>query len=705
MLKTKKLISLVSAAVLTASLIPSALAAEAAKVKEDTFTTESKFSNFTEIIKGSTYKLQKGFKGKSEEDGSLFIRLAKGSAYEVISMNEEIPISSDGADYQWTYVKFSYNYLIESNDNVKTYLAGENNSQSISTEITANEMKAGQWNHVDYVVGMKKRAQNSTRFNYEVITYLNGEYIGTTGKLDGTSHTDGRAVGKEKDSLKIVFRDVDASRIGYNLYLDDVKFEAYTDAYNGKTTADSLIKTPAPTIDISKANVKNGTVYPYAELNVSDITDARVYSDSTFKTQLTEGTVSVGNVIVAEQDGVIAYYYVTDVPNNYEVILNENFNGDSLGVLKHPYGKDNTGDNTYDFAGGLSGKQISDKSVNLKKGRINTPVDCLQFDFVPKANSYLSIDLTFMPTESEQFNELRLNTGGNNLASPIKNDAFHMNKWNKVRYVIFFDEKRDYTTKSYVNGNIYEQGLTNRSASNLKNYVRIGVAGKALNEGNTGICTTTYLDDISVTEHVGTEPGADAMPELKAIEGTKTSISGIVGNFTIDGAIDVSSLTGTKGETVRAYLYDSTTKTLGEQITSVDASTSQMIVVEGANGAISYYFVQPAFSIDGSLLEAGVEFEPEYGLSPVKYTYTLKAVNNGDNDKDIYIAMGRYDKDGNLKNLTFEKGTVSKNTSNFEKQLVIDLTDDDTLDEVNDYLKVFVWDANMTPYKGAFKAQ
>ena len=67
--------------------------------------------------------------------------------------------------------------------------------------------------------------------------------------------------------------------------------------------------------------------------------------------------------------------------------------------------------------------------------------------------------------------------------------------------------------------------------------------------------------------------------------------------------------------------------------------------------------------------------------------------------------MGRYDKDGNLKNLTFEKGTVLKNTSNFEKQLVIDLTNDDTLDEVNDYLKVFVWDANMTPYKGAFKAQ
>lgn len=694
MLKTKKLISLVSAAVLTASLIPSALAAEAAKVKENTF-TENTFAPFKEVY-GIGTALVQGYYGKTANDSSMKARRYGGGEYARITINETIPVTADKKNYEWKYVKYSFNYLVD-NNNVKTYL-GDNQSKAISTEIGADKMKAGRWNHVDYVVGFQKRTEQSTNSNYEVFTYLNGGYIGTTGGnigVNGSTYFDCSG----KNALGITF--YNSNKNGFNIYLDDVKFEAYTDAYNGKTTADSLISIPAPAIDQSLANVKNGTVYPYGELSVTDITGARVYSDSTFKTQLTEGTVSVGNVIVAEQDGVIAYYYVTDVPNNYEVILNENFNGGSLGVLKHPYG----GDNEYGFAGGLSGKQISDKSVNLKKGRINTPVDCLQFDFVPKANSYLSIDLTFMPTESEQFNQLRLNTGGENLASPINYDAFHMNKWNKVRYVIFFDEKRDYTTKSYVNGNIYEQGTTIRRASNLANYVRIGVAGKALSGGNTGICTTTYLDDISVTEYVGTEPAADAMPELKAIEGTKTSISGIVGNFTIDGAIDVSSLTGTKGETVRAYLYDSTTKTLGEQITTVDASTSQMVVVEGANGAISYYFVQPAFSIDGSLLEAGVEFEPEYGLSPVKYTYTLKAVNNGDNDKNIYIAMGRYDKDRNLKNLTFEKGTVLKNTSNFEKQLVIDLTNDDTLDEVNDYLKVFVWDANMTPYKGAFKAQ
>ena len=687
----KTIIALLSVIALVSNFIPAALAAVPAYEKKNTFETAA-YSPFASEDDSLTKILEYGRMGKMADDSSMFVRRAQGGTRVRISVNEKIPVTQDNLNYQWNYLKYSFNYLVEGNNNVKTWL-GDKDNKTISSEIGSDKMKAGQWNHIDYVVGFHRRKNGSINSNYEIFTYLNGERIGKTGGdifIDGSTYFECNTT----NPLKIEF--VDLSSAGFNLYIDDVKLEAYSDTWDSQTTADSLISIPAPAIDQSLANVKNGTVYPYDELSVTDITGARVYSDSTFKTQLTEGTVSVGNVIVAEQDGVIAYYYVTDVPNNYEVILNENFNGGSLGVLKHPYG----GNNTYGFAEGLSGKQISDKSVNLKKERTDTPVDCLQFDFIPKANSYLSIDLTFMPTESEQFNELRLNTGGNNLASPIKYDAFHMNRWNKVRYVIFFDEKRDYTTKSYVNGNIYEQGTTIRRASNLANYVRIGVAGKAgaPNEVNTGICTTTYLDDISVTEYVGTEPGADVMPELRAIDGTKTSGTGAVRKFVVGGNVDVSSLTGTNGEAVRAYSYNEQTKTLGDEITVVDAAASQIVVVEGANGAMTYYYVQPAFSIKTKLTD---ENDVEVGkdtLFPNKYTYTLNAVNNGDDNKDIYIAMGRYDKDGNLKNVAFAKDTIVKNTSNFEKQIFIDLTDVTDLDEENDYIVMFAWDANITPY-------
>ena len=65
--------------------------------------------------------------------------------------------------------------------------------------------------------------------------------------------------------------------------------------------------------------------------------------------------------------------------------------------------------------------------------------------------------------------------------------------------------------------------------------------------------------------------------------------------------------------------------------------------------------------------------------------------------------MGRYDKDGKLKNFVAAKDTIAKNISDFEKQVSIDLTNE-TLG-VDDYIAVFTWDANMKPYTNSFKTK
>ena len=698
MLKIKKIMSLFFAFALLTSLIPAAFANDAVVLtKENTFEANdlAPFASQDAFAKS----LKTGVMGKGAADSSLFVRKGQGSSRVRISMNEKIPTTSDNSNYQWTYLTYSFNYLIEGNDNVKTWLS-DRGTTALSTEIGADKMKAGQWNHVDYVVGFHKRAQNSVNSNYEIFTYLNGELLGTTGGnifVNGNTYFDCST----NDSLKIQF--VDTALNAFNLYIDDIKLVAYSDEYNGRTTADSVVRTPAPVIDKTLANVKNGTVYPYGDLNVTDIAGdgIRIYNNSTFSAEITEGNVSVGNVIVAEKDGVLAYYYVTDIPNNYEVILSENFNNSTLGKLTHPFG----GDNKYNFVSGLAGKKSSDYAVNLIKGRTNCAVDCLQFEFNPTANSYLSINLTFMPTESEEFDELRLNTGsGNNFGAPIKYNAFHMNKWNKVQYVIYFDADCNYITKSYVNEKIYEEGKTLRQKSLLNGKIRIGVAGKYIDNATTNVCKTTYIDDINVTEYVGNEPAVGVMPLLKAVDGTKTSGEGSVRQFIIDDKINVSSLSGTNGEAVRAYLYDEQTKILGDEISVIDASKAQIVVVEGENGAITYYYVLPSFLLNASLEDEEGPVKLGDDLFWCKYKYTVNISNNSDNDKHIYMAMGRYNKDGILKDIAFDKGIVSKNTSNFEKTIFIDLTNADDL-KPDDYIKVFAWDADFSPYMTAIRTK
>lgn len=702
----KTIIALLSLAVLISSFVPTTFAADTTYPKVNTFKTTD-FSPFKLLTTDLTnQRTVSGFKGKTADDTGFAARRPGGNAYARISMNETIPVNEADNDknYAWTYMKYSFNYLVEGKDSVITYLSGAegksgqdtNNCTIMSTTVGSDKMKAGQWNHVDYVIGFKRRTSGSVYSNYQVFTYLNGEYIGTTGGDVGSNgYTYFNST--RQDALRIEFYDTTGNG-GYNLYLDDIEFMPYTDAYNGRTTADSLIKTPVPTIDTALASVKNGTVYPYGTLNVSDIKDARVYSNSTFGTQLTDGAVSVGNVIVAEKDGVIAYYPVTDVPNNYEyeVIANENFNSGSLGSLIHTFGAPNG----YEVVSGFAGKQASDKVVKLIKERANTPIDCLHFAYTPKANSYLTIDFTFLPASDSEFSSLRVLTGnGSNFAGYLTPDMFNKDRWNNVKYIISFDENCKYRTKSYVNGELKENNGTLRTEENFKGAVRIGTAGN-----DAGLCHNTYLDNIRAVEYIGKEPEADAMPQLKEVEGTKASLSKSTGTFIVDGALNVSALRGTNGEAVRAYSYDEQTRTIGEEIAVVDAATSQIVVVEGANGTISYYFVQPAFSIERSLVdEENSTVNKGDELFNCKYTYTVKAINNGDNDKEIYVAMGRYDKDGKLKNFVAAKDTISNNTSNFEKQVSIDLTNE-TLG-VDDYIAVFTWDANMKPYTNSFKTK
>ena len=194
-------------------------------------------------------------------------------------------------------------------------------------------------------------------------------------------------------------------------------------------------------INVFEDKIVNPINVTVGELAVSDNAAIRVYSDSTFATQIADDAViSAGNVVVIEKDGKLDYYEVT---GELKTVIYD--------AEKQPIWKVNVFAEKNDVT--AYGGKASDDTSKYYELPANSQAGSLQFVYTLPYYRYVVAKYSFYFDNDETITGALITTGGNNDSSAVRSRDIKSGEWNNVIVLIDTEETK---SKVYLNGSLLQ---------------------------------------------------------------------------------------------------------------------------------------------------------------------------------------------------------------------------------------------------------
>lgn len=417
----------------------------------------------------------------------------------------------------------------------------------------------GRWNHVRAVYESTKSTGDSkgkTHF------YINGKHISSvtnTNVLD----TDMRfSFESNADSDK-------PSGENYQKVYIQKPYMYFASTNPGADGAGYAATFTNENINVFEDKIVNPINVTVGGLAVSDGAAIRVYSDSTFATQIADDAViSAGNVVVIDKGGKLDYY---DVTGELKTVIYE--------AEKQPEWTVNVFKVEDDVT--AYGGKASDDTSKYYELPANSQAGSLQFVY-PLAYHYRYVvaKYSFYFDNDETITGTLITTGGNDASSAVRSSNVKSGEWNNVIVLIDTQETK---SKVYLNG-VLRQDWTEKPAQFLsdktdnKKQFRLRFEGTA-----DGAVRTFAVDDFEMYT-------TTALPEIekdyKSLSGSYITATGEA--FYKSGATVDSILADTKyqADGATAVIYDTAT---GAAVTTGDLPATAKLALRTDDSTIKSY--------------------------------------------------------------------------------------------------------------------
>lgn len=547
------------------------------------------------------------------------------------------------------YVKMSMNVLTAENSENAKFTLKTVWGNSISDPVDASRLNGGQWNHLDFIISLKGNTTDD-RTNASVKTYINGKQIG---QQNGAASPYGTYLqtlcgDNYKGTTCEVIRMATSNFSGDKpLYIDDIKITMHKLAVYPETMPTAI--TAADGDQVATVTAKG----------------ARVYTDRTYSTQLTDGTIKAGNIIVTEQNGLYAYYTVQSkyTENDY-----------TLMTITSPLNMGNVKVSLNWSQSGIGGKSIDDYSLKMTSD--GTAQDgYLTFEYKRATENYLVFKFNLLiPSTEKNLGRIFIGENSHNaISADIRANDISRDEWHEVTNIIEYPDyssKAKYTT--YLDGSKLRDGetVTNDLTKGNNRQLRIISWG---NDKDNPKATEVYFDDF-VIYRSNTAPTVAPQELTNTFDG---DIKVADGNtmYIPAGATVAQAKAIIKGKyTAAAVKAINGYKISGNTVLADDATLTDgdIIVYETTDNGVSNAGLKTySYVTVKSLPSSGIIAEK----SSVKATDTATAHAITTESGYTFVAA-EYDKDGNMVQVDYNtNSTISlttKTAGNTVKLFLID---------------------------------
>jgi len=295
-----------------------------------------------------------------------------------------------------------------------------------------------------------------------------------------------------------------------------------------------------------------------SSLTASDGATIRVYENSSFNTQLTDGDIlSLGNIVVVEKDNKLRYYNVEEVGKRS---VYDKYNQPTWAVA-------NIDTTKTEIESGYLGKDNADLSTIYTS---TSGVSNINFNFSGEHYRYVMAKFNFASHDLTGLNYLQVATSSNVISMSIPKSALKVDEWNNM--VVVIDTQESETT-AYFNGELtsYGQNVSGQFlTSSGKESFRIRL------DGTSPI--TFAVDDFEMYT-------SEEFPEI----GTKPSLSFCVDNLAF--IVENTMVNNIPDDTYNIRVYS---KNFSIQRTGTDVVEhgDKIIVENKQNGEFATYTAQ-----------------------------------------------------------------------------------------------------------------
>lgn len=322
-------------------------------------------------------------------------------------------------------------------------------------------------------------------------------------------------------------------------------------------------------INVFEDKIVNPINVTVGGLAVSDNAAIRVYSDSTFATQIADDAViSAGNVVVIDKDGKLDYY---DVTGELKTVIYD--------AEKQPEWTVNVF-NVEDDVTAYGGK-ASDDTSKYYELPANSQAGSLQFSYPLSYHyRYVVAKYSFYFDNDETITGTLITTGGNDASSAVRSSDVKSGEWNNVIVLIDTQETK---SKVYLNGALFQDWAKKTAQflsanTDVKKQFRLRFEGTA-----DGVVRTFAVDDFEMYT-------TTALPEVekdyKSLSGHYITTTGEA--FYKSGATVDSILADSKyqAEGATSVVYDAAT---GATVTTGNIPSTAKLALRTDDSTIKSY--------------------------------------------------------------------------------------------------------------------
>ena len=548
------------------------------------------------IQNGTSEGYEKGVMGRDANDTSTFIkRSGGGKVYYVQNGTQWL----EGGDYENGYVVMGASFYAVNNI-ASVSLRSTDVDVVAPVSMSDSRLNKG-WNKVVFVYQPstsdgKISTADQTYYAGNWTCYLNGTEINTWGENRAKLTNDKQVA---HTSFRLNFS-ASSSSTEMQLYTDD-GFMYLTN------TKPDLTET-VPTVLASDTNyaISSDTLVLKKNISADAISvtpgaTLRVYSDSTYTSEIGTGTVlTTGNTLVLQKDGIFSYYTIS-ADSLYKVFYDDNegyasfhntvIRSKQTGVM----GRAADDTSTYAYRGGTD----SDGTA-YKDGKMYYAVSDDNKEYwlgESWNNGYIVIETSFYSLK-DIYRVVLGCTGGLNLTGDIQlgDNALVQAGWNKLAFVyqpstsdgqISTDTKNYYAGNwtAYINGVMVNAWGENRAKITHQNQIDISQLRLMFYAQYTTLPDMEmYLDDTKMyvisekPDLSETMPTPSENPVSYLVSGTTLSVA---------SGTTLSDITVPQGTQVRGY-SDSTLKTQFDASAQLEGGN---VIVLQKDGLFSYYTV------------------------------------------------------------------------------------------------------------------
>lgn len=503
---------------------------------------------------------------------------AAGSTIEMVqnasvagSVNAKYFIAKERTTSQLQRIHWQIKDYTETSDNFiiweAWFLPVDNNFlcvaiQKSGTEYVSKVEKGwtvGRWNHVRAVY----ESTNSTRDSKgKTHFYINGKHISTVPNTKALNNDMRFSFESNADS---------ATPTGQNyqkVYIQK-PYMYFASTNPGADGAGYAATFTNENINVFEDKIVNPINVTVDGLAVSDGAAIRVYSDSTFATQIADDAViSAGNVVVIDKGGKLDYY---DVTGELKTVI---YNAE-----KQPEWTVNLFAEKNDVT--AYGGKASDDTSKYYELPANSQEGSLQFVYpLPYHYRYVVAKYSFYFDNDEIITGTLITTGGNDASSAVRSSYVKSGEWNNVIVLIDTQETK---SKVYLNGALF-QDWTEKPAQFLSDKTDKKKEFRLRFEGTAdGTVRTFAVDDFEMYT-------TTALPEVekdyKSLSGSYVTTTGEAFYKSGDTVESILSDTKYQAEGATAVVYDTAT---GAAVTTGNIPSTAKLALRTDDSTIKSY--------------------------------------------------------------------------------------------------------------------